>query len=66
MRIVPGSGRVVGFESLPEGAAALISERSEARATRDFDRADALRDQLAVMGVDVVDRPDGTTEVKRR
>ena len=52
--------------SLPEDAAALVSERSAARTARDFARADALRDQLAAMGIDLVDRPDGTTEVRRR
>ena len=52
--------------SLPEGAAALVAERSAARAARDFARADVLRDQLAAMGIDLVDRPDGTTEVRRR
>jgi cysteinyl-tRNA synthetase len=52
--------------ALPDGAAALIAERSAARAARDFGHADALRDQLAAMGVDLLDRPDGTTEVRRR
>ena len=37
-----GSGRDVGSRMLPDGAAALIAERSAARAARDFARADAL------------------------
>ena len=53
-------------EALPEGAAALVEARSAARAARDFARADALRDQLAGMGLELIDRPDGTTEVTLR
>jgi cysteinyl-tRNA synthetase len=53
-------------KSLPEGAAALIAERTAARAARDFTRADALREELAALGVELVDRPDGTTEAKPR
>ncbi len=49
---------------LPEGAAALIAERSAARAARDFARADALRDELATLGVQLIDLPNGTTEVR--
>ena len=49
---------------LPDGAAALIAERSAARAARDFARADALRDELAAMGVELVDGADGTTEAR--
>ncbi len=49
---------------LPDGAAALIAERTAARAARDFARADALRDQLAAMGVELVDGADGTTEAR--
>jgi cysteinyl-tRNA synthetase len=41
--------------------AALVSARGEARAARDFARADAIRDELAAAGWDVVDGPDGPT-----
>jgi cysteinyl-tRNA synthetase len=37
----------------------LLAERQEARAAKDFARADAIRDQLAAAGVVVEDRPDG-------
>jgi cysteinyl-tRNA synthetase len=37
----------------------LLAERQEARAARDFARADAIRDQLAASGVVVEDRPEG-------
>lgn len=39
--------------------AGLIAERSEARAAKDFARADALRDRLTKAGVQLEDTPDG-------
>jgi len=41
--------------------AALVEERSRARAARDWATADTLRERLSAMGVEVEDRPDGTT-----
>ncbi|MGA7297349.1 MAG: cysteine--tRNA ligase [Rhodanobacteraceae bacterium] len=38
----------------------LIAERKSAREQRDFARADSIRDQLAEMGVEIEDGPDGT------
>ncbi|MEF8823188.1 MAG: cysteine--tRNA ligase [Desulfohalobiaceae bacterium] len=38
----------------------LIRERQEARQNKDFSRADALRDQLAEMGITLQDGPQGT------
>ena len=38
---------------------ALIAERDEARAARDFAAADRIRDQLAREGVTVEDHPGG-------
>lgn len=40
---------------------ALIAERREARARRDFARADQIRDELAAKGVMLLDNPEGTT-----
>jgi cysteinyl-tRNA synthetase len=40
---------------------ALITERREARARRDFARADRIRDELAAKGVLLLDSPEGTT-----
>ncbi len=44
---------------LPEGAAALLAQRADARAARDYATADRLRDELAALGVVVRDTPDG-------
>ena len=44
---------------LPAGAAELLDRRAAARAARDFAASDALRDELAAMGVEVRDTPDG-------
>lgn len=38
----------------------LLAERDAARRARDFARADALREQLLQMGVEVMDTPEGT------
>ncbi|HNR60285.1 MAG TPA: cysteine--tRNA ligase, partial [Thauera sp.] len=40
---------------------ALIATRSEARAARDFTRADALRHELIALGVGIEDGAAGTT-----
>jgi cysteinyl-tRNA synthetase len=50
---------------LPEGAAALLERRAAARAARDFATSDALRDELAAMGVEVRDTPDGQVAQSR-
>jgi cysteinyl-tRNA synthetase len=44
---------------LPERAKALLERRAQARAVRDYATSDALRDELAAMGVEVRDTPDG-------
>ncbi len=44
---------------------ALLRERDEARAARDFERADRLRDELAERGYDVRDAPEGGRLVPR-
>jgi cysteinyl-tRNA synthetase len=45
--------------SLPDGADAKLAERAAARERKDFAAADRLRDDLADLGVNVRDTPDG-------
>jgi cysteinyl-tRNA synthetase len=64
---------LLGLESLLEErpdqpdseAEALLTEREEARAARDFERADAIRDQLAELGWEVRDTAEGAS-LRRR
>ena len=56
-----------GVEGLDEEfVEAKIAERSAARRARDWALADAIRDELAAMGVVLEDRPDETTVWKVR
>jgi cysteinyl-tRNA synthetase len=50
-----------GTIGLTQHEADLLAARDEARLTRDWARADTLRDQLAAAGIDVADGPAGTT-----
>jgi hypothetical protein len=45
--------------SAPEGIVRLAEERAQARAAKDFGRADELRDEIATRGWSVVDEPGG-------
>jgi cysteinyl-tRNA synthetase len=54
----------VGDEPEDPEAARLLAEREEARAARDFERADALRDELAERGWEVRDEPEGARLVR--
>ena len=47
--------------SLPEEIRTLADEREAARAARDYDRADALRNRLRELGYDVTDGTTGQT-----
>jgi cysteinyl-tRNA synthetase len=58
--------RVIGFEHLLEADAPvdeellrLAAEREDARRSRDFDRADRVREELRERGYEVRDTPDG-------
>ncbi len=62
---------LLGLEALaavPESADAeaerLLAERERARSDRDFERADALRDELASRGWEVRDTPEGARLVR--
>ncbi|MDP9341541.1 MAG: cysteine--tRNA ligase [Actinomycetota bacterium] len=45
---------------LPADVQELVRERDEARASRDFQRSDAIRGRLVEMGYEVMDTPQGT------
>jgi cysteinyl-tRNA synthetase len=63
----------LGFERLlegdaqppPEEALELLRERDDARARRDWAEADRRRDELAALGFEVRDTPDGSQLVRR-
>jgi cysteinyl-tRNA synthetase len=65
--------RVIGMESLlesegagpPEEAQRLLEQRQEARASRDFEAADRIRDELAELGWEVRDTAEGPRLVAR-
>ena len=58
--------RVPDSAPLPEGAAELLERRAAARAAREFATSDALREELAALGVEVRDTPDGQETTVRR
>ncbi len=45
----------------PAKVDALVGARTEARKGKDFARADAIRDELLALGVEIMDGPRGTT-----
>jgi cysteinyl-tRNA synthetase len=47
--------------AVPEAVGALVERRAVARAERDFPTSDRLRTEIAALGFDVVDGPDGQT-----
>jgi cysteinyl-tRNA synthetase len=51
---------------LPTGAADLLEQRAAARAAGDYTTSDALRDELAGLGVEVRDTPEGQVANNRR
>jgi cysteinyl-tRNA synthetase len=53
-----------GDEEAPEEIRRLAAEREEARAARDFEQADRLRDELAAAGWEVRDTPEGARLVR--
>jgi len=52
-------------EEVPEEVRRLAADRDRARAQRDFERADGLRDQLAEHGWEIRDTSEGTRLVRR-
>jgi cysteinyl-tRNA synthetase len=51
--------------AVPDDVARLVAERAAARGERDYARSDAIRDELAGLGWDVIDEPGGP-RVQRR
>jgi cysteinyl-tRNA synthetase len=49
-----------------EDIRALIERRKAAKAVRDFATADRIRDELRSQGIELIDRPGGSTEWLRR
>lgn len=47
-------------EAAKEKIDALVTERSDAKKIKDFARSDAIRDELASMGIAIMDTPSGT------
>ena len=47
---------------LPAGATALLEARARARADRDWVEADRLREALRELGVEPIDRADGSSD----
>jgi cysteinyl-tRNA synthetase len=44
----------------------MIERRKAAKAVRDFATADRIRDELRSQGIELIDRPGGSTEWLRR
>jgi cysteinyl-tRNA synthetase len=64
---------LLGLESILTGeepadpeAERLLAERQEARAGKDFERADEIRDRLGAMGWEVRDEAGGARLVRKR
>jgi cysteinyl-tRNA synthetase len=53
-----------GEDEAPEEVRRLAAEREEARAARDFELADRLRDELADKGWEIRDTPEGARLVR--
>jgi cysteinyl-tRNA synthetase len=52
---------IPAHDAIPSEVTALLDARDEARRSREWARADALRDEIAALGWTVVDGPEGST-----
>jgi len=48
------------FDVLPDAVDDLLTEREAARTDGEYARADAIRDTLEALGIEIMDTPDGT------
>ncbi|CAM5223223.1 Cysteine--tRNA ligase OS=Castellaniella defragrans OX=75697 GN=cysS PE=3 SV=1 [Castellaniella defragrans] len=66
-RFLPGGAASSASEAALSATAieALVTERAQAKAARDFGRADQIRDQLKARGVELADAPGGATQWRR-
>jgi len=56
-----------GDHGLDQGAIeSAITARKEAKAARDFNEADRIRDQLRAQGIELIDKPGGSTDWIRK
>jgi cysteinyl-tRNA synthetase len=62
--VIPKSGAKSGRNApeLPAGAGGLLQARGRARAARRWAEADRIRDELRKLGVEPIDRADGTSD----
>jgi cysteinyl-tRNA synthetase len=60
-----GSRSAAPAEVLPAGASELLEERTRVRAAGDWNAADRLRDALRDLGIEPIDRADGTSDWRR-
>lgn len=56
----PTDGAGSADEALDRLVTALVTERAEAKAAKDWTRADAIRDRLTAAGIELEDTPSGT------
>jgi cysteinyl-tRNA synthetase len=61
-RVVEAAGTSAAPVELPPGAGELLEARARARGDRDWATADRLRDELRELGVQPIDRADGTSD----
>ncbi|WKZ31383.1 MAG: cysteine--tRNA ligase [Candidatus Dojkabacteria bacterium] len=50
---------------ITEELQSLMSEREAARANKDYSKSDEVRDKLKSMGYEVLDKPDGSQELRK-
>jgi len=56
----------IGVSVLPMNITVLAEERNEARKNRDFKKADEKRKEIEEKGYELLDRKDGTTEIREK